>query len=683
MGKPKHMGSDDAIDLDDIFENLDKRDPPADNDVDATSVDLEIPVMDPAALAPPVMGPGPATTDGAIPVIDPATLSPSEPAAPSASFEPTGDDDDPGIASAFDSIFGGDEAPVLGAPEVPVLEATEPVDPFSAELDGAFDRALDAPALDAPPPGAPSLELGAELGDDALFAPAAPMLTVAADAVDLSTDPEWYVAIEDEQIGPLSVAEVKARWEAGEISPDNLVWRSGLDDWEPLSRVRELKRQILPPAMLTPPPGAPGAPGGVSDGTPPGGTQVKSAPAQGSFKPAAASLLASLAEEEMAAIGSAAKVAGAGADPVRGRVRADEPTEMLPVGQTPFSAPGGLNLNLPPPAAAPVYPTAQPQAAAPMQAPVMGGAPLAPGAATGGPMLGGGGGATTGGGLSTGKLVGILGVFAVLIVGGVAFTMTGSGSTPAAAPPAAAPTPAAPAAATAPPPAPAAEVAAAGTGEKAPGPEAPSDGEGAKSPDGEAAPKAEAAPAPTEAVAKASAPAAATKRSATRPAPKRKSSASAAPAPAAAPAPEPKKRKAVSDDDLFGDDDDDDLDDLFADSGSKKAAPSRPSRYIPPAVGTGKSVPKSLDRSQVFGVVARKKGDFNACTTKQQAAEPSRHGRAVIVWKILPSGGTSGAHCKAGVPKTFCDCALGVVRSMKFPRYGGTQMPPIEFPFPY
>ena len=41
----------------------------------------------------------------------------------------------------------------------------------------------------------------------------------------------WYVAINDEQVGPLSEEEVRAEIEAGNVSAETFIWRDGLDDW--------------------------------------------------------------------------------------------------------------------------------------------------------------------------------------------------------------------------------------------------------------------------------------------------------------------------------------------------------------------------------------------------------------------------------------------------------------------
>ncbi len=42
---------------------------------------------------------------------------------------------------------------------------------------------------------------------------------------------EWYAAVDDEQVGPISLNEFARRWKKGEFDSDTLVWKSGFEDW--------------------------------------------------------------------------------------------------------------------------------------------------------------------------------------------------------------------------------------------------------------------------------------------------------------------------------------------------------------------------------------------------------------------------------------------------------------------
>lgn len=50
----------------------------------------------------------------------------------------------------------------------------------------------------------------------------------------------WHVVIDNEQVGPLTDAEVKDRLRQGKINSDTLVWKEGFADWMQLSTVPEL-----------------------------------------------------------------------------------------------------------------------------------------------------------------------------------------------------------------------------------------------------------------------------------------------------------------------------------------------------------------------------------------------------------------------------------------------------------
>jgi predicted Zn finger-like uncharacterized protein len=59
----------------------------------------------------------------------------------------------------------------------------------------------------------------------------------AAAAAGVSEDQVWHLVIDQEQIGPMTVAEVKERFDRGEVDADSYVWREGFGDWERLADV--------------------------------------------------------------------------------------------------------------------------------------------------------------------------------------------------------------------------------------------------------------------------------------------------------------------------------------------------------------------------------------------------------------------------------------------------------------
>ncbi len=71
--------------------------------------------------------------------------------------------------------------------------------------------------------------------------------------------PEWYYAKDNVQHGPVSAAELRQLAGRGELQPEDLVWREGMDDWIAAKRVKGLFDGDEPPRALKAPPEAPAA----------------------------------------------------------------------------------------------------------------------------------------------------------------------------------------------------------------------------------------------------------------------------------------------------------------------------------------------------------------------------------------------------------------------------------------
>jgi hypothetical protein len=56
----------------------------------------------------------------------------------------------------------------------------------------------------------------------------------------------WYYARGGQQFGPVPAEEVKGKLASGELSPQDLVWRDGMANWQPAATVPELA--VQPPA---------------------------------------------------------------------------------------------------------------------------------------------------------------------------------------------------------------------------------------------------------------------------------------------------------------------------------------------------------------------------------------------------------------------------------------------------
>ncbi|HVV82576.1 MAG TPA: GYF domain-containing protein [Kofleriaceae bacterium] len=71
-------------------------------------------------------------------------------------------------------------------------------------------------------------------------------------------DVVWHVVIDQEQVGPISVADVQARFAAGELDVESYVWREGFADWLPLSQVPEFASLAAGGSTTTAQPGSSG-----------------------------------------------------------------------------------------------------------------------------------------------------------------------------------------------------------------------------------------------------------------------------------------------------------------------------------------------------------------------------------------------------------------------------------------
>ena len=51
---------------------------------------------------------------------------------------------------------------------------------------------------------------------------------------------EWFYGKEGQQFGPIDEVTLSARIATGEIGPQDLVWKEGMDSWKPLQEIRHL-----------------------------------------------------------------------------------------------------------------------------------------------------------------------------------------------------------------------------------------------------------------------------------------------------------------------------------------------------------------------------------------------------------------------------------------------------------
>ncbi|GAB4153133.1 MAG: hypothetical protein Tsb009_29380 [Planctomycetaceae bacterium] len=67
---------------------------------------------------------------------------------------------------------------------------------------------------------------------------------------------EWYYSKGEERLGPVSSEKLKSMADAGELMPDDLIWKEGQEDWKPASQIKGLfsgSRPMAPASPASPP----------------------------------------------------------------------------------------------------------------------------------------------------------------------------------------------------------------------------------------------------------------------------------------------------------------------------------------------------------------------------------------------------------------------------------------------
>lgn len=72
---------------------------------------------------------------------------------------------------------------------------------------------------------------------------------------EFNTTGDWFFAGAGTQQGPVSAGELARQLSTGELSPDALVWREGMPQWQPARALAaELGVTVAPPPRVVPPP---------------------------------------------------------------------------------------------------------------------------------------------------------------------------------------------------------------------------------------------------------------------------------------------------------------------------------------------------------------------------------------------------------------------------------------------
>jgi predicted Zn finger-like uncharacterized protein len=559
--------------------------------------------------------------------------------------------------------------------------------------------------------------------------PASPAPSTPSPAPGAAPAVDWYVGIDDQQVGPLRVDQLAEKWQAGAVGPDTLCWRAGMDDWLPVSRVAELASVLAPrppPAVVAAPPApSPGAsrvtgsfasmastgayePLGATTGSHrpftegpaaaavPAPVAVTVAPPvdTGGWRPSAASALASLVQEEMAVLSRPQPPAPAPTGPTdafgfgegtpHAGVKLDVPLAEARPSQVygsadvdPFAAtsPGfaykaGAQ---PAPARAPLPASGWVPPGAPVAAPPA----LPPPAPSRNPTV---------------LVFGVLGVAILAALGVIVWLLlrqqapaAAGAELAAAAVPAVRPVepPAAPAVAAKPaplaPPAPKVEpepVAEAKAEAPAEQP-SPAPARGEPKP----APRAE-KPAPEKKVAEKPAEPKVEKKAVEKPAerPVEEKVVAAPPPP-----PREEKRPAAKAPAVA----DDDFDSIFGAPKKKEAAApaedkaAKKTVYVPPPPAASAD-PEKLGQADINAVVVANKAAIKGCVDEQKQKDPTLQGKLVMRWTIQTSGKVTGVGCQTDPFKdsAMAACLSRLIKGLQFPRHR-VQGEPVNFTFKF
>ncbi|MBE2249177.1 MAG: adventurous gliding motility protein GltJ [Myxococcus sp.] len=626
-----------------------------------------------------------------------ATLDLTSPGAPAAD-PPTSrvNMNDPAVLAAMDAKAAKTAAAKSSASAPPA--AAKPGDSFLGadedEIGAVFDSVLAGGSTGPTTLPTASRDSGAVEGDrestKVLDADMVKRLAEESNASPSSSNPalakveevpqqDWYVALNDKQTGPMPLDQLKQHWDTGEVGPDSLCWRAGFSDWIPVSEVKILAAVLAPkpakPIVVAPPvnvsvgmmaPSVVSVPvqsafsaGGlvttvqsemqvpIAASSPPS-PNIATQEDTGTWRPSAASALASLVKEETDFLA--------------------KPAARKQEAPPPEPASGGL-LDLPSEERAAPAPQHAPEAAPARPAPP----PVNPYLANQGATYSAPAVTQYRPPSNRGLIIGLGvggGVLLICLIGLVLFLALREPKVVVAPQPIAV-------APVQPPP-----VAVAPT---QPAPTQPTQPQPPTQP---VAPVAAVTP-PVEQPAPAQPVAAVVKTTPTAKGGSTTKTVARAEKPEPAPAPVAEKKEPAK-----SGGDGDSFDDLFGDGkkrpvkeeASAQPEKKKPTVYVPPPPGGagGGDLKDELNQSDILEVVSGSKAALGRCAEEQRKREPGTTGRLVMKWSIQTSGKVSnvGVVTEEFKGTYMAGCVGGVIKAMTFPRHKKAGEP-VQFPFKF
>ena len=145
---------------------------------------------------------------------------------------------------------GAEPQPVQPAMEPSVQQPSFQSSSLDAEFDRAFENAFDEKSGGKPPSdGQASDELG-RLSHSEEFLHADPGAAMAYNEVaqqaqakahyEAPTPQEWFMALNGDPVGPLTLSEVQEKLASGQADENTFAWKDGMGDWDCCSSIPEL-----------------------------------------------------------------------------------------------------------------------------------------------------------------------------------------------------------------------------------------------------------------------------------------------------------------------------------------------------------------------------------------------------------------------------------------------------------
>lgn len=87
------------------------------------------------------------------------------------------------------------------------------------------------------------------------------------DSSKQTPEAQWFVAIDDQSVGPIDAPRMQEYLSANEVTTESLVWREGMELWTPLGQCEPLQEQLA--GLVPTPPPLPAATAGAASAPPP------------------------------------------------------------------------------------------------------------------------------------------------------------------------------------------------------------------------------------------------------------------------------------------------------------------------------------------------------------------------------------------------------------------------------